>query len=139
VRAIRVEAHWRFRELSVVCGMLCSGEIFFHRVIQFPATSYSYRGSACWYVMNISLPDMFFFFFSLLLKFKCDIENFIVPLVWNILISVLILLNLCHFPFCIFLIESLNLTFLLFSFLNLFPIFFSCIFYELSIVFNFIL
>jgi len=66
----------------------------------------------------------FFFFFSLLLKFKCDIENFLVPLVWNILISVLRILNLCHFPFCIFLIESLNLTFLLFSFLNLFPILF---------------
>jgi len=33
------------------------------------------------------------------------------------------------FTFCIFLIESLNLTFLLFSFLNLFPIFFSCFFF----------
>jgi len=77
-----------------------------------------------WWTYRCQICFLFFFFFSLLLKFKCDIENFIVPLVWNILISVLILLNLCHFPFCIFLIESLNLTFLLFSFLNLFQIFF---------------
>jgi len=124
-----MEVHWRFRELSVACGMLCRDETFFHRVIRFPATSYSSRGSACWHVMDISLPDMFFLFsLSPLLKFKCDIENFMaVPLVWNILISIFILLNLnlCHFSLCnIFLIESLNLTFLLFTFLNLFPILF---------------